>query len=582
MTANPKKSRHGDTKTRRTTIVRVSVSLCLISSVLSVPSVRSASAVTFTDITAQAGVRFVHNSGAFGKKYLPETLGAGAVVLDFDGDGWQDLLLVNSMNWPGHPGAKSYPALYRNNHNGTFTDVTRGSGLDVEMYGIGATAADFDNDGKIDIYVTGLGGSRLFRNLGGGRFADVTRRAGVGDGGFATSALWFDYDNDGKLDLFVAHYVDWSIEKDLFCTLDGKRKSYCTPESYTGQSGTLYHNRGDGTFADVTKQAGVFDATSKGLGVAMLDFDGDGWMDLFVANDTQPNRLYRNNGDGTFADVAVGAGVAFSEAGVARAGMGVDAADYDGSGRPSLIIGNFANEMMALYHNEGTRLFIDEGPSSGIGRATLLTLTFGCFFFDYDLDGRPDIFAANGHVADDIERVQRRVKYAQPPHLFRNLGQKKFEDVAAEAGPALQHPMVGRGAAYLDLDNDGDLDLLLTANNGPARLLRNDGGNRNNVLRIVTTGVASNRDGIGARVEVTLAGGAKLWQIVKTGSSYASQSELPLTFGLGTHDRVESLRVRWPSGRVDTTGPQKGNQVITLKEGAGVLTAASITRRGGS
>src|SRR6266545_627921 len=296
----------------------------------------SGASVAFTDVTTQAGIRFVHNSGAFGRKYLPETMGSGAVWFDADGDGWQDMLLVNSTNWPGHPGPPSWPALYRNTHTGAFVDITRGSGLDVALYGIGAAAADYDNDGKVDVYVTALGGNRLFRNLGGGRFLDVTGTAGVADGGFSTSALWFDYDTDGKVDLFVAHYVDWSIDKDLFCTLDGKNKSYCTPESYKGSSATLYHNRGDGTFTDVTKQAGLFDPTSKGLGVAMLDFDGDGWMDLFVANDTQPNRLYRNKGNGTFADVAVGAGVAFSEAGVARAGMGVDAADYDGSGRPSI------------------------------------------------------------------------------------------------------------------------------------------------------------------------------------------------------------------------------------------------------
>ena len=331
----------------------------------------------------------------------------------------------------------------------------------------------------------------------------------MADAGFSTSALWFDYDNDGKLDLFVAHYVDWSIEKDLFCTLDGKSKSYCTPESYKGQSPTLYHNRGDGTFEDVTRRAGLYDPTSKGLGVAMLDFDGDGRMDLFVANDTQPNRLYRNKGDGTFADAAVAAGVAFSEAGVARAGMGVDAADYDDSGRPSLIIGNFSNEMMALYHNEGTGLFIDEAPRSAIGRASLLTLTFGCFFFDYDLDGRPDIFAANGHVADDIERVQSRVTYAQRPHLFHNLGRNAFEEATPQAGAALQAKLVGRGAAYADIDNDGDLDVLVTANNGPARLFRNDGGNRNNAIRIRTIGTRSNRDGIGARVEVSLRGGGE-------------------------------------------------------------------------
>jgi len=305
-------------------------------------------------------------------------------------------------------------------------------------------------------------------------------------------------------------------------------------------------------------------------------------MDLFVANDTQPNRLYRNNlskGNGTFVDVALGAGVAFGESGVARAGMGVDAADYDGSGRPSLIIGNFSNEMMALYHNEGNGLFIDEAPRSAVGRASLLTLTFGCFFFDYDLDGHPDIFAANGHVADDIEHVQSRVTYAQRPHLFYNTGQKSFEDATAASGAALQRPMVARGAAYGDYDNDGDLDILVTVNNGPARLLRNDGGNRNNMLRVQTIGTTSNRDGIGARVDVVVRGGASLWQIVKTGSSYASQSELPLTFGLGRATDVDSIKVRWPSGRVDSVGALKANQVITVKEGTGVVSAAAINRR---
>jgi hypothetical protein len=535
--------------------------------------------IVFTDVTASAGVRFVHNNGAFGRKYLPETLGSGCLFLDVDGDGWQDILLVNSTKWPGRAGPPSHPQLYRNNGNGTFTDVTVGSGLDVELYGMGAAAADYDNDGRVDVFITAVGGNRLFHNAGNGRFTDVTGRAGLAGAGFSTSALWFDYDADGKLDLFVARYVDWSIDKDLFCTLDGKTKSYCTPESYKGQSASLYRNRGDGTFEDVTKAAGLYDPTSKALGVAMLDFDNDGAMDLFVANDTQPNRLYRNRGNGTFTDVAVGAGVAFSEAGVARAGMGVDAADYDGSGRPSLVIGNFANEMMALYHNEGTGLFIDEAATAGIGRPSLLTLTFGCFFFDFDLDGRPDIFAANGHVADDINRVQPKVTYAQPAHLFRNVGAKGFEEVTAELGGPLRQPVVGRGAAYADFDRDGDLDLLITANHGPARLLRNDGGNsRHHALRVKTVGTTSNRDGIGARVDIVLPGGARQWQLVKTGSSYASQSELPLTFGLGDATRVSEIRVRWPGGRVETIGGAAADTAVTIQEGKGTIDTQPLRR----
>jgi len=535
----------------------------------------AAGPVVFVDATAAAGIAFVHSHGGFGKKYLPETIGSGVVFFDMDADGWQDVLLVNakSLN-PSAPGAKRTPALYRN-VKGVFTDVTRGSGLDVEIYGIGGTSADFDDDGRADLYVTALGGNRLLRNLGGGRFSDVTKQAGVADGGFSTSALWFDYDKDGRLDLFVANYVQWTPATDLHCTLDGKNKSYCTPESYKGQSPSLYRNRGDGTFENVTRKAGVYDTSSKGLGAAMLDFDGDGWMDLFVANDTEPNRLYRNRHNGTFEDVAVGAGVAFSQQGVARAGMGVDAADYDGSGRPSIIVGNFSNEMMALYHNEGKGLFIDDAPRLAIGRATLLTLTFGCFFFDYDLDGHPDIFAANGHVSDDIEKVQSRVTYAQPPHLFRNVGGKQFEDARAQVGEAFGRPMVARGAAYADYDNDGDLDVLINVNNGAARLLRNDGGNRSNVVRIQTIGSASNRDGIGARVEVMFAG-RRAWQIVKTGSSYASQSELALTFGLGAASSVDAVRVTWPSGRVDAVTSQQANQVLTIEEGKGVARATPI------
>ncbi len=539
---------------------------------------RPSGPIEFTDVSAQAGIRFKHHSGAFGKKYLPETLGTGGAFLDYDNDGWQDILFVNSMDWPEHKTGKSFLALYHNNQDATFTDVTRSAGLAIEMYGIGVAVADYDNDGNDDIYITCVGPNHLFRNFGGGKFADVTAKAGVGDPGFSASALWFDYDNDGKLDLFVANYVDWSVEKDQFCSLDGKNKSYCTPQSYKGQSSTLYHNRGNGSFENVTQRAGLNDPTSKSLGVSLLDYNSDGWMDFFVANDTEPNKLYKNNGNGTFTDEAVAAGVAFSEAGTARAGMGVDAGDYDGSGRQGIVIGNFTNESMALYNNDGKGLFTDEAPNSGIGKMSAQSLTFAVFFFDYDLDGLLDVFAANGHVSDDISVVQPNVKYAQPPHLFHNKGKKKFEEMTGKLGRALQRAIVGRGAAYGDFDNDGDLDLLITANNGPARLLRNENGNQNDLLRVRTVGTRSNRDGIGAKITLKTAKGSKLSNMVKTGSSYCSQSELPLVFGLGPPEdgKILSLEIAWPSGGRDTITDLKPNQSITVQEGKGVTSAAAI------
>jgi predicted secreted protein len=539
---------------------------------------RPSGPIEFTDVTAQAGIHFKHNSGAFGKKYLPETIGAGCAFIDYDNDGWQDILLVNSMNWPEQKGAKSFLALYHNNKDGTFTNVTGQAGLAVEMYGIGVAVGDYDNDGNDDIYITCVGPNHLFRNLGGGKFADVTARAGVGDPGFSTSAVWFDYDNDGKVDLFVGNYVDWSVEKDIYCSLDNKNKSYCTPQSYKGQSATLYHNRGNGTFENVTQKAGVEDPTGKTLGIALLDYDSDGWLDLFVANDTEPNKLYHNNKNGTFTDEGIAAGVAFSAAGTARAGMGVDAADYDGSGRPSVIIGNFTNESMALYHNDGSGLFTDEAATSGIGKLSAQSLTFATFFFDYDLDGLLDVFAANGHVSDDIAVVQPNVKYAQPPHVFHNKGKKKFEEVTAKLGKAMQRAIVGRGAAYGDFDNDGDLDLLITSNNGPVRLLRNDNANQNNLLRVKLVGSKANRDGIGATVTVKTSKGAKEQLMVRTGSSYASQSELPLVFGLATPDETMTLTVdvSWPGGGKDSVSNIKPNQSIVIQEGKGVTTSAPI------
>jgi len=529
----------------------------------------SSAPVTFADVTAQAGIRFVHNSGRAGKKFLPETLGSGVAWLDADGDGWPDILLINSKDWTPR-GKKSLPALYRNNHNGTFTNITAGSGLDVEMYGMGVAVGDFDNDGRDDVYITALEGDRLFHNEGRGKFRDVTRAAGINNANFGTSAAWLDYDRDGKLDLFVANYVQWTAKGDLWCSLDGATKSYCTPESYKGTSSKLYHNLGNGKFEDVSQKAGIADPTSKSLGVAVLDYNSDGWPDLFVTNDTQPNKLYRNNRNGTFSEEGMVAGVAFGEDGIARGAMGVDAADYDRSGRPDLLVGNFSNQMLGLYHNEGTGLFVDEAPSSTVGRASLLTLAFGVFFFDYDLDGYPDIFAANGHIEEEIGRVQPKVQFRESPLLFRNLGKRHFENVTAQMGPALNRPIVARGAAYADYDHDGDLDVVITTNDGPAYLFRNDGGSRNHWICMRLAGSKSNRDGIGAVVRVTSKSG-KQWNMVRSGSSYCSQSDLALTFGLGGDSEVQAIEIDWPSGTKQNLGNIAADQFLTIDESTGIV-----------
>ena len=529
----------------------------------------AASAVQFVEATTPAGLKFVHNSGRAGKKFLPETMGSGGAFVDLNGDGWLDIVLINGKDWTP-TGKRSLSAIYKNNGNGTFTDVTAASGFDVEMYGMGVAAGDYDNDGRDDLYVTTIEGDRLFHNEGNFRFRDVTKASGIVNAHFGTSAAWLDYDRDGKLDVFVANYVQWTAATDVYCSLDGTNKSYCTPESYKGTASKLFHNLGAGKFEDVTGKAGVGDPTSKSLGIAVLDYDADGWPDIFVANDTQPNKLYRNNGNGTFTEKGVAAGVAFSEDGVARGAMGVDAGDYDRSGRPHLLVGNFANQMLALYRNEGNGLFVDEAPSSTVGRASLLSLAFGVFFLDYDLDGQQDIFATNGHIEEGIARVQPKVLYKQIPLMFRNLGKGRFDSVGASLGAAFNVPQVGRGAAYGDYDRDGDLDILLINNQGPARLLRNDGGNRNHWLTIRTVGTKANRDGIGAVVRVESASGVQM-QTVHSGSSYCSQSDLALTFGLGPDTTVKSIDVVWPSGTKDRVTGVAANQFVRLQEGVGIV-----------
>jgi len=528
--------------------------------------------ISFSDITQKAGISFQHHNGAFGKKYLPETMGAGGAFLDFNNDEHQDLLLINGRDWPSRKtGQPHTPALYQNTGKGAFVDVTKQAGLSQTMYGMGCGIADYDSDGFDDIYLLNLGPNLLFKNNGDGSFTDVTERAGLGLAQWSTSCCWLDYDRDGQLDLFVGNYVVWSEDKDLWCTLDGVNKSYCTPESYQGVSPRLYRNQGDGTFVDVTQKAGIFQAHAKTLGCVAFDFNEDGWPDIAVANDTQPDYLYENNRDGSFMEVGVMSGLAYSETGMARAGMGMDVADYDHQGRFHLIVGNFSNEMIGFYHNEGNGLFTDFAPRSKIGLASLPFLTFGLFFFDADLDGHEDILGVNGHVEDQIAVVQKTVTHAQRALLFHNQGNGQFTEIGAELGDSFSRPLVGRGAAYADIDLDGDLDVLITANGGAPRLLRNE-GSTHSWLRFKLQGTSSNRNGIGARVKVHSQDRVQ-HKLLKAGNSYCSQSELRLCFGLGEAKRVDQVEVFWPSGHRDVYEniQAPGAYLLTEKQGISPL-----------
>ncbi|HEY6120682.1 MAG TPA: CRTAC1 family protein [Pyrinomonadaceae bacterium] len=523
------------------------------------------------DVTSSSKIQFGHNSGAFGGKLLPETLGSGCAFLDYDADGWQDILLISGMDWPGHKKERSTLRLYRNNRDGTFSDVTHKAGLDVEMYGMGVAVGDYNNDGFPDILVTCVGQNRLFKNTGKGTFFDVTRKSGLeGRQALSTSALWFDYDRDGLLDLFVCNYVKWSPEHDVFCSLDGKHKSYCTPEAYRGETCWLFHNRGDGTFEDVTAGSGVFDSSSKSLGVALLDHDQDGWPDLLVTNDTQPNKLYRNNRNGTFKEIAVETGIAFSSEGKARAGMGVDVGDFENTGRAGVAITNFDNEMIGLYRALSNGSYEDIATQVGVGLPSKTTLGFGCLLADLNLDGSLDLIAANGHIDDTVRNIRGNVGYAQAPQVFLNNGQGRFSDVSTQLGQGFRQPKVARGLACGDFDRDGDIDLLVTTNSGPAYLYRNDQLTKNRSIRFKLQGTQSNRDAIAANVRVE-AGGITQMHMVKSGSSYLSQSELPVTFGLAKREKVDRVVIQWPNGRTEEYKNLPAGRAYSCIEGKGII-----------
>ena len=540
--------------------------------------------VKFTDITAASGIKFVHNNGATGDKLLPETMGSGVAILDFDNDGDQDLLFVNGTSWPGKAPQGRTPttqALYRNDGAAKFTDVTAGSGLDISFYGMGIATGDFDNDGLVDLFFTAVGENRLFRNVGGGKFQDVTSAAGVAGSPtqWTTASAWIDYDNDGDLDLYVGRYVKWSREIDFEVgyKLVGIGRAYGPPMNFEGAFASFFRNDGQGKFTDVSKDAGVEIRgalgvpAAKTLGVAPIDLDADGWIDLVVANDTVQNFVFHNQKNGTFMEIGALSGIAFDSYGNTRGAMGIDAARYREGKTAGIAIGNFANEMTALYvaQNHTSLIFTDEAISEGIGPASRLPLKFGIFFFDYDLDGRLDLLSVNGHLEEEITKVQQSQRYAQPAQLFWNNGAKDgpgFTLVPEDrSGPELVKPIVGRGSAYGDLDNDGDLDAVFTQTAGAPLVLRNDQTLNRRWLRLKLVGKKSNRDAIGAWVRVK-AGDQLLARQVMPARSYLSQSELPVTIGLGATDKFNDLEVVWPGGQVQKVTQARVNSLTVIEQ----------------
>jgi enediyne biosynthesis protein E4 len=530
--------------------------------------------VTFTDIARASGLTFVHDNAASSEKYLIETMGSGCGWIDYDQNGLLDVYLVNGaatrLYTPKRP---LRSALYKNNGDGSFTDVTERAGVGAEgLFGMGVAVGDYDNDGFPDLFVLGYGRCILYHNNGDGTFSDVTSRAGVENlGKWGSSAAWFDYDNDGKLDLVIANYVDWSPENNFYCGSKGPGlRSYCHPDVYHGQPPTLYHNNGDGTFTDATMRSGLGQKPGNGLGVVTFDYDGDGWQDIFIANDSMPNFLFRNNRDGTFREVAYSAGVAVGIDGQFEAGMGTDAADTTGSGRLDLVVTHLDQQLARLYRNLGDGSFEDATYRSKLSYATFHLSGFGARFMDYDNDGRRDLFMGNGHVLDNIQLYHAETRYAEPKLMFHNAGSGVFENVSDQLGPDFLLPRVSRGAAIGDFDNDGDQDILVSNNGQPTQLLRNDGGNCNHWLQLFLIGTRSNRDAVGARVKVT-AGDLVLYEERKGGMSYQSAQDPRLHFGLGQRSAITQIEIKWPSGESTKLVNLKADQILAIEEGKGLV-----------
>jgi len=526
--------------------------------------------VRFTDITDKAGIKFTHTSSPE-KKYIVESMSGGVALFDYDGDGYLDIYLVNSLTVDMVKSKqKTRSVLYHNNGDGTFVDVTDKAGVGDIGWGMGVAVGDYNNDGWDDIYVTCLGPNHLLKNNGNGTFTDVTKKAGVGDPRWSTGAAFVDYDNDGKLDLFVSNYVDFDIDnlpefgKGRTCQFKGIPVQ-CGPRGLKGAGDSLYHNNGDGTFTDVSKKAGVLDADGYyGLGVIASDFDGDGLVDIFVANDSTPNFLYHNNGDGTFKDIAFSSGTAVNENGSEQGSMGVTLGDYDHDGRLDLFITNFDDDYNTLYRNDGKGSFTDASYAAKVAAVSLPYVGWGTWFFDYDNDGWADLLVVNGHVYPQLPT------YRQRNFVHHNNRDGTFAEVGAQLGAPFAEKHTGRGAAFGDIDNDGDPDVLINNLDGPPQLLRNDGGNANNSVLIKTIGGKSNRDGIGARIKIV---SGELTQIgeVFSGGSYLSQSDLRLAFGLGKRTKVDLIEVHWPSGSVDRIADAGVNKILTIKEGQGIV-----------